>query len=228
MGDEIKQFLEEVDRTFRLNANPANAKAMKAYMKNRYEFYGIKSPQRKELMQEVIRDTRKYDKFDVLRIIDGLWKLPHREHQMVAMEIGRANLKRWDETDLPFWLDINKRKSWWDTVDFIASTIIGHIMKQVPEEKRKQYALTWITHEHLWMKRVALLYQLKWKEETNDQLLYKMINQIKQDKEFFLQKGAGWALRQYSKYNPTSVQNYISSNSDSLSKLTIREGSKYL
>jgi len=45
--------------------------------------------------------------------------------------------------------------------------------------------------------------------------------------EFFVRKGAGWALREYSKIDPKIVRTFIDAHYDELSSLTVREGSRY-
>lgn len=79
--------------------------------------------------------------------------------------------------------------------------------------------------DELWLQRSAILFQLKYKEKTNETLLYRYIRQNTDSKEFFIQKAVGWALREYSKTNPESVKHFIEENR--LPKLSIREGSKY-
>ena len=44
--------------------------------------------------------------------------------------------------------------------------------------------------------------------------------------EFFIQKAIGWALRTYSKTDAAWVRDFIATHE--LSKLAVREGSKYL
>ena len=80
----------------------------------------------------------------------------------------------------------------------------------------------------MWLQRTALIFQLSYKEDTDAELLYSLIDRTLGSKEFFINKASGWALRQYSKFNPESVRNYIDSRRDQLAGLTIREGSKYL
>ena len=77
----------------------------------------------------------------------------------------------------------------------------------------------------LWLQRVCLIFQLTYKEKTDAELLFRYVRQVADSKEFFLQKGAGWALRQYSKTDPAAVRNFL--DTTRLSSLTRREGGKY-
>jgi len=77
------------------------------------------------------------------------------------------------------------------------------------------------------LQRVCIIFQLKYKNEVDTELLFKYILELKHSNEFFIQKASGWALRQYSKFNPDVVVEFIRENQD-LSNLTKREGLKYL
>jgi 3-methyladenine DNA glycosylase AlkD len=116
-------------------------------------------------------------------------------------------------------------KSWWDTVDFIATKLVGTYLVLYPCE-RKNYVNKWINSGNIWLQRTAILFQLKYKEQTDFELLTYIIRQLNHTDEFFINKAIGWALREYSKTNPVKVKEFI--DSVQLSNLSIKEGSKYL
>ncbi len=107
----------------------------------------------------------------------------------------------------------------------LAQKPVGEIAKHNPEVISEKIE-GWAFGDNLWLRRTAILFQLKYKSQTDDKLLYRYINQNKNSKEFFIQKAIGWAIKEYSKTNPESVQQYISENK--LAILSLREGSKYL
>jgi 3-methyladenine DNA glycosylase AlkD len=115
-------------------------------------------------------------------------------------------------------------KSWWDTVDPLASSFVGTLASRYPELIPQ--IDQWAADANMWLRRTAILFQLKFKENTDEERLYTNIQFNAERKEFFIQKAMGWALREYSKTNPESVRVFIERNS--LPKLTIREGSKYI
>ncbi|MGP3609095.1 DNA alkylation repair protein [Anoxybacteroides rupiense] len=65
-----------------------------------------------------------------------------------------------------------------------------------------------------------------YKEETDEALLYQLIRQCQQSSEFFIQKASGWALREYSKTHPASVQRFV--ESETLAPLSKREALKVI
>ena len=117
------------------------------------------------------------------------------------------------------------KKSWWDTVDMLAQKQVGWIAKNHPEVIEETIE-KWSVSDHLWLRRSAILFQLKYKENTNEELLYRYIIINAESEDFFIQKAIGWALREYSKTNPQSVRDFIANHQ--LAKLSVREGSKYI
>ena len=99
-------------------------------------------------------------------------------------------------------------KSWWDTVDFIASHLVGNYFKKYPD-KIEEYINKWMLSKNIWLQRTALLFQLKYKVALNPVLLENIIKQFLYSKEFFINKAIGWILREYSKTNPQWVINFV-------------------
>jgi 3-methyladenine DNA glycosylase AlkD len=115
-------------------------------------------------------------------------------------------------------------KSWWDSVDAI-NIVVGHIAMKYPEVKEGILS-KWKKSDNIWLNRVSIVFQLKYKEKTDTEFLSKAILHNSKTDEFFINKAIGWALREYSKTNKEWVRNFIESHE--LSKLSVREGSKYI
>ena len=84
----------------------------------------------------------------------------------------------------------------------------------------------WSTDEHMWKRRASILCQLGFKRETDLDLLYACIEPNLGDKDFFIRKAIGWALRQYAWTDPGEVKSYVESHGDRLSPLSVREAMK--
>ena len=93
-------------------------------------------------------------------------------------------------------------------------------------EVKKDYLTKWIESNNIWLNRVSIIFQLKYKEKTDIQFLSKAILSNSETNDFFINKAIGWALREYSKTNKEWVKNFIHKNT--LHPLSVREGSKYL
>ncbi len=208
-------------------SNPIDADKMEAYMKNRFPFYGVKAPARTALLRPILKTYKANITEQIQPLVHNLWQQPAREYQMLAMELLGKCQKNFTPTDLPFVEELITTKSWWDTVDYLASNTIGHILA-LDAGLARNTAHKYIESENLWLRRTALLFQLKYKDQVDEQLLYALIDKSLGEQEFFIRKACGWALRQYSKYNHKSVKAYMEANKEKMSTLTWREGSKYL
>ncbi len=210
---------------FEANKNDDNALKMAAYMKNKFSFYGIKSPLRKELQKQFLSDNGKLPPHTASKDIKQVWNDCNREVNYVIQDILRHK-RYWDSDEsieLVEWLIVNK--SWWDTVDALAVNCAGQYLRIHPE-KIEYYNAKWISSDNIWLVRTAILFQLKYKEKTNFELLKSNIRLHSHQKEFFIKKAIGWALREYSKTNPSAVIKFL--NENELQNLSIREASKYL
>lgn len=214
--EDIFQELKEV-------ANPEDAIHMKAYMKDQFEFLGVKTPVRRQVSKIFFKKNHK-STID-WKFINQAWENPYREMQYVVLDYLQLKQTSLASNDLTKVKKLAQTKPWWDTIDFLCRSV-GYICLHYPETKK--IVLNWSTDEDIWLRRLAIEHQLLQKEETDVQLLEQiLINNLNQI-EFFINKAIGWALRDYSKTNPDWVREFIEKYKDRLSKLSIKEGSKYL
>ncbi|HHY36598.1 MAG TPA: DNA alkylation repair protein [Firmicutes bacterium] len=210
---------------FKENRNRENAVPMAKYMKNQFPFLGIKTPARRKLMMLFYQESGILTEPFQEDLVLALWEQEEREYQYAALDYIGRSLKKLGKRDLPLLEKLITTKSWWDTVDMLAQHPVGTIALKYPEVIPATI-VGWAFGNHLWLQRAALLFQLKYKERTDEELLYTFIKYHSASKEFFIQKAIGWALREYSKTNPQSVRDFIANNE--LPKLSVREGSKYI
>lgn len=197
---------------------------MKKYMKNMFEFWGIKKPERNEIQKKFLEEISKGDHID-WDLIFFLWNLEEREYQYFAIDILDKMKNKLVEKDISNIEKLILIKPWWDTVDLLATKIVGQICSVYPRIIKNEI-MKWKSSDNIWLVRSAILFQLKYKENTNCVLLEKIIVENKDTGEFFIDKSIGWILRQYSKTNPEWVREFIGRTE--ISKLSIREASKYL
>lgn len=221
----MKEKMERLTNLFEQHRNRAAAEPMKKYMKDHFSFLGIKSPLRKELERQFFNETGILKEPFNKEFVLALWEKDEREYQYTGLVYMEKSLKKLQKVDLVLMEGLMTTKSWWDTVDAISPKPVGEIAKRFPEVIGETIN-AWAGHDNMWLRRAALLFQLKYKQETKEEFLYHYIRQNADSKEFFIQKAIGWALREYSKTNPASVKHFIEGNQ--LAPLSIREGSKYL
>lgn len=210
---------------FKNHENKEDALAMKKYMKDKFEFLGIRSPLRKELQKEFLKGIDKKTPIDK-DLVNDLWNQPYREYQYLAIDYLIKKKKQFEKEDILLIKNLIETKSWWDSVDLIATYLLGELCKLYPELV-DEYIVGWSKDSNMWIRRSAILYQLKYKESIDTEILEIVIKNNENDKEFFIRKAIGWILREYSKTNKTWVLNFINRN-ENLSKLTVKEASKYL
>jgi 3-methyladenine DNA glycosylase AlkD len=133
--------------------------------------------------------------------------------------------RQFDQKDINLLEHIITSKSWWDTIDFIASNLAGHYFKLFPDQ-RWPICEKWLLGDNIWLHRSALLFQLKYKTEVDTELLKHIIRRLLGSNEFFINKAIGWMLREYSKTNPDWVLGFVERHT--LHKLSRREALKWL
>lgn len=216
---EAQMLLKELQNL----ANADDARAMKAYMRGRFEFLGVKTPARRKAAKAFFK---KHGGADIdWRFVRQAWEHPFREMQYAALDYleTRKNLLR--PGDLPQLKKLAQSKSWWDTIDFL-DRLAGGIIAGFPETR--PVILQWSRDEDIWLRRLAIDHQLLRKDQTDQHLLEQiLVNNLNQT-EFFINKAIGWALRDYSKTNPEWVKNFIRQHHGKMAPLSIREASKYL
>jgi 3-methyladenine DNA glycosylase AlkD len=204
----MNTYISPLVAIFESNADPAQAAPMKKYMRDQFEYLGIKSPKFRELMKQHISEHGLPPVAELDPIVRELWSLPQREFQYVATSlIGRL------ENQLPAnftktFEHLLVHKSWWDTVDSLAGGIIGVHFRRFPAVREKTLA-KWRKSDNFWLRRTCILFQLGYKKETDFSLLCDIIRENLGSQEFFINKAIGWALRQYARTDPQAVKKFV-------------------
>ena len=215
--------VEELLENLKTVGNPDDAVVMRAYMKNKFDFLGVKTPVRRKLAKAFFKQQT--DSVIDWVFINEAWDNPYRELQYAALDYLEIRKKLLTPSDLPRLKKLAQTKSWWDTIDFL-DRLVGSIIARFPETK--EIILSWSCDQDFWLRRLAIDHQLLRKEDTDTELLEKiLVNNLGQT-EFFINKAIGWALRDYSKTNPDWVRDFIEQHQAEMAALSIREGSKYL
>jgi 3-methyladenine DNA glycosylase AlkD len=204
--------------------NEELAGPMEAYMKHHFPFLGIKSPNRKKALKNYFSIYALPEKPELLEEVWEIYKMPEREYQYAAIVLLSKKQKTLSIEDLAFCAKLITEKSWWDSVDSIAPSIVGDIVKK-ERDNGERIMEQWSDSDNMWLNRAAILHQLKYKAETNEQLLKEIVLKHADSKEFFIQKAIGWVLREYAKTAPSFVQQFVVSND--LKPLSKREALKH-
>lgn len=217
-------FSQSIRQVFHNHADPQMAKPMQAYMKNLCTFYGLKSPLRRSLMKQTMSLYPNDLLLHVNDIARDLYKDQHRELHYVAIECVEKAQKYWNIHTIELLEYMIITHSWWDSVDSIAP-LVGLYFQKFPEQKNT-YITKWMASNNMWLQRICIIHQKRYKAQTDEQLLFAVCMQLKDSKEFFIRKAMGWALREYSYVHPDAVISFV--HSHEFSGLTKREALKHL
>ena len=218
-------FITHLQQVFNTNSNLENKMPMEVYMKNKFVMFGIKSPDRKSLLKEVLNQHKEEVSQNCRTIVKKLYKLPEREFHYCAMELMDKLLKKnYRIEDIKLIEDLITTHSHWDTVDFIAKHILGNYLLLHPNIT-DPVITDFSNSDNMWLNRSALLFQLGYKDATNSDILFRECKKHSKSNQFFIQKAIGWALREYAKTNPKLVERFV--DSSKLSPLSTREALKH-
>lgn len=218
-------YLEPLIHSFRSGKNPERSVQMHQYMRGLFPFIGLDKKSREMLQNEFFKNAGYPSRKDLFAVVFKLWRLPEREFQMCAIGLLRKFQNTLKEEDIKSIENLIVTKSWWDTVDGLSGWICGTYFKLYPK-KTGEITLKWVESDNFWLQRSSLLFQLKYKEDTDKDLLQNYISKLANEKEFFIRKAIGWILREYSKTNPEWVKEFITTVH--LSPLSLREAKKYI
>ena len=218
-----KQLVSALRKEFIKHADPQVSKDAAAYMRNQFEFLGIKTPLRRELCKDLVNISKNLSEKEVIALCKELWAQPEREFQYVACDILAKNAKRlspgYVKRDAKWFIT---NKSWWDSVDSIR-TSVEIVVTANPELESTMF--DWINSKNIWLVRSALIHQLTLGTRTNSERLFELCDLKAEEKEFFVAKALGWALRSYSYVDPKAVKQFVKDHPE-LTPLAKREGLK--
>ncbi len=200
---------------------------MRAYMRGRFEFIGVKTPARRKATRRIVRSAlAEADGDAAVALAQACWRQPEREFQYVGADALAAHVEALDAGHLGAVGGLITSKSWWDTVDALAT---GCVEPLVAANDALVSAMDeWIDDADMWLARTAILHQLKEGERTDPERLFRYCLRRADDERFFIRKAIGWALRQYARTDPGAVRRFVEHHRDTLSALTVREATKHL
>jgi 3-methyladenine DNA glycosylase AlkD len=218
-------YVEELAKLYNQQIDLDYAEWSKNYLRDQFDFLGIRTPIRRKLTKQFLSEWGPPAKENVKDVILALWARSEREYQKAALDILDTVKMDLTPDDMPWLSSLLVNKSWWDTVDVLSPHIMGYMFTAYPQ-LISHYADQWIIDENFWLQRSALLYQLYFKNRTDEKRLFHYILTRADSEQFFVQKAIGWVLREYAKTNPLVVKEFVALNN--LKPLSRREALKNL
>jgi 3-methyladenine DNA glycosylase AlkD len=219
-----EQYVDHLVSVFTAKGDPIRAEQQRAYMRHKFEYCGLGAPQWLGMLKDIFAQHGTFTGNDLKSFVALCFEQEYREVHYAGLEMMQKRLKEQNKS----WIRVLEKSvqthAWWDTVDWLAK-LTGIHFRRYPELQHP-YAYKWIHSPDMWLQRVAIIHQLLWKEQTDEALLFDLIKIQATNKEFFIQKACGWALRQHAKTFPKRVEWFLRHHT--LSNLTIREARRQL
>jgi 3-methyladenine DNA glycosylase AlkD len=218
---------EEAARRLALIADPDKAAPMAAYMKSEIPFYGVQKPGRKTILRDLVAAFPPVDGDDYRQKVAALWSGQYREEKYLAIGYARHFRRHIEMPSLGLYREMIVEGAWWDFVDEAAAHLIGKLVLDHRQEMGPVLE-GWIEGPDMWLRRTAILCQLRHKDRTDVDMLFDFCLRRAHEGEFFIRKAIGWALREYAKTDSDQVRAFLAVHGDDLSPLSRREASKHL
>lgn len=223
-----RALVSAIRESLALAADPDRAPAMQGYMKSALPYFGVRAPVQRHIFRDVF-GAHPLINVDAWRAtVLALWReAAYREERYAAIDLAGAHRYRAFRTTavLPMYEEMIVTGAWWDFVDAIATRQFGELLAREPQAMREAM-LASSRDDDLWKRRAAIICQVNRKRETDVELLHRCIEANLDDRDFFIRKAIGWALRAHAWADPESVRATVERLSDRLSPLSRREALK--
>lgn len=220
-------FLHALDSALDAVAIPEKAAGMARYMKSSMPFKGVPSPAVRKTVRELAKEHPFASTEELHSTVMELWAgASYREERYAAIMLTDSKMGRGEPALLPFYGVVIETGQWWDYVDSVAPRLCE--LLQQDRKAMDPILREWSTHSNFWLRRAAIISQLAAKSSTDTHLLTEVIAPNLADREFFIRKAIGWALRQHARTDPVWVRHYVAVHEEQLSPLSRREALKHL
>jgi 3-methyladenine DNA glycosylase AlkD len=143
-----------------------------------------------------------------------------REYHYAAYDLIDKYIAQCDEYFLGYFVeDLLTTTPWWDTVDGLGSTAVSPLCWRYDAS---ELVLGWSASQNMWLNRAAIQHQRGWKNNTDIPFVLSICDAHSSNREFFIAKAIGWALRDIARLDPQAVRLFLKDHS-SLSMVAVRE-----
>lgn len=196
-------------------------------MKSEMPSHGVRVPEVRRIVKAAAKAFPPSSPEELRNAVMTLWReADAREERYAAIDLTGLRMVRDDLLMMPVYEEIIRTGSWWDLVDGVSHRIC--VLLSAHRDAMTPVLLDWAVDGDMWIRRAAITAQLGAKSATDTALLARVITANLADKEFFIRKAIGWALREYSKTDPEWVKAFVEENAGALSPLSSREATRLL
>lgn len=189
-------------------ASPSAADAMAAYMKQVAPFLGVAAPPRRRAQRQAWAALPAPSEAEVTLAVQGLWALPEREYHYAACDLIASATPRLSAAFVPDVVEgLLVDTPWWDTVDGLGTAAVTPLVARHPDLVPLMWS--WLDSGDRWLIRAAVQHQRGLRDRTDVDRLLAMCDRVADDREFFIAKAVGWALRDVTSWHPDAVRSFV-------------------
>lgn len=204
------KFTQEILLALRAISNEEEARSMSRNVREQFDFLGVKVVSRREVTYPIFDKFPPKDSEELVLRVDDMWRQPYREIQYAACDYLFRHKELLGGPHLNFLKKLIKTRAWRDTVDTLATSVLGDLAWRMPAIRTKIAA--WIRDPNIWVRRSAIIFQLQYREKTDWPLLKDFCCSCAKDDDFYVRNGIGRALSEYARINPSEVKRFVLSN----------------
>ena len=225
---DLNKYLAAFRQTLKDNSNPERAEKEKSYLKSPFKFFGVPVPFMEKMAKDFKKENKDIDKKTLFRLVKRLWDSEYHQEKTLAIKLLQQFREHLDYESMPMFERMLSESTGWDHVDGIATHLVEAVLRK--DRKAYGYLQKWSESENFWMRRASLISQiLLFREGKGDKkLFFGFAERMIGEREFFIRKAIGWALREMSRADPDAAFGFLMRVKGRASGLTLREGSKRL
>jgi 3-methyladenine DNA glycosylase AlkD len=225
MTIDARRAADELEQRLSLVGTPERAAQEKRYLKSDLRHLGATVWQIRGEVRSFVKERPDLSHADLVALVEALWSEPVHERRMAAVFLLEAYPELVGVADLPLIGRLIRESRTWALVDGLAGDITGRLLVRYPDAAAELDR--WAADDDFWVRRAALLAQI---EPLRNGVAFarfgRYADAMLDEKEFFIRKAIGWALRQYAWTDPREIKRYVRANRARLSNLTVREALK--
>jgi 3-methyladenine DNA glycosylase AlkD len=204
MSSNVRLLAAAVREALAEHENPERAAGTRAYLRSEMPLRGVSMPVLRRLCRPLFAAHPLTGVAAWREAVLALWRgAAYREERYAAVELCGYPAYRPHQTPaaLPLYEELIVTGAWWDLVDPVATGRIGGLLRAHPADLGVTVR-DWARADDLWLRRSAIICQVRAKSGTDTDLLEAALAPNLADQDFFVRKAIGWALRAHAWTDP--------------------------
>ena len=188
-------------------ADPVRAEEMAAYMKHVAPFIGVGAVPRRQALRDAWAGLAPPTSDELGAAATMLVHRREREFHYAAADLIDRFRRCADEAFAPRHLEgLLVTTPWWDSVDALVSAAVSPLCRRFDHAALID---RWSESGDRWLVRAAITHQRGWRAATDVDRVLALCDRHWADREFFVAKAIGWALRDLVRVDADAVARFL-------------------